>query len=72
MIIYLMTYLYITLYGCRQKLVEQTETKISKMREDFVNTKEILNKAMLSKEVLEQQKQEICTSATSGSLFSSL
>ena len=42
-----------------QKSLEQFETKLSKLREEFVNTKENLNKTQLDKDVLEQEKAEI-------------
>ncbi len=41
-------------------MIEQTDNKLSKTREDLVNTKEDLNKAMLSKEVLGQEQAELC------------
>ena len=42
------------------RVIEQNENKISKLKEDLVCTKEGLNRTMLDKEVLEQEKAEIC------------
>ena len=33
--------------------------KLSKMKDEFVNTKEQLNQTVLAKEVLEQEKREV-------------
>ena len=40
------------------KVIEQCESKISKLKEELVNTKEHLNRTCLEKDVLEQEKAE--------------
>ena len=42
-----------------QKVIEQCESKISKLKEDMLNTKEALNRALLEKDVLQQEKGEL-------------
>ncbi len=41
------------------KVIEQNEAKLSKIKDDLVNTKEQLNQTVLAKEVLEQEKREV-------------
>ena len=41
------------------KVIDQNESKLSKVKDDLVNTKEQLNQTVLSKEVLEQEKREV-------------
>ena len=40
-------------------MIDQNEAKLSKIKDDLVNTKEQLNQTVLSKEVLEQEKREV-------------
>ena len=40
-------------------MLEQNEAKLSKVKDDLVNTKEQLNQTVLAKEVLEQEKREV-------------
>ena len=40
-------------------MIEQCESKISKLKEDLLNTKEALNRALLDKDVLEQERAEV-------------
>ena len=42
-----------------QKVIEQTDARLSKLREEHVTTKEALSKTILEKEVLDQEKNEI-------------
>ena len=41
--------------------MEQLETKCSRLKEELVNTKEALNKAVLARDVIAHEKQEIGT-----------
>ena len=41
------------------KVIEQNEAKLSKIKDDLVNTKEQLNQTVLAKEVLDQEKREV-------------
>ena len=47
------------LYAYSQKVIEQCESKISKLKEDLLNTKEALNRALLDKDVLAQERAEV-------------
>jgi hypothetical protein len=40
--------------------MEQLDNKLTKLKEDLVNTKEQLNRTQLDKDVLEQEKSEAC------------
>ena len=40
-------------------MIDQLEHKNSNIKEELVSTKEALNRALLDKEVLEQQKSEV-------------
>ena len=51
--------LHVHLLVCSQKVIEQCESKISKLKEDLLNTKEALNRALLDKDVLEQERAEV-------------
>ena len=42
-----------------RRVIEQCENKLSKLKEDLVNTKEALNRALLENEVLDQEKRDI-------------
>lgn len=42
-----------------QRIIEQQEHKNSSLKEELVATKEALNRALLDREVLDQQRQEI-------------
>ena len=41
------------------RVIDQLEHKISTLKEELVGTKEALNRALLDKEVLDQQKSEV-------------
>ena len=40
-------------------MIEQNELKLSKVKDDLVNTKEALNQTQLAREVLDQEKAEV-------------
>ena len=42
-----------------QRIIEQQEHKNSSLKEELVATKEALNRALLDKEVLDQQRSEV-------------
>ena len=42
-----------------QRIIEQQEHKNSALKEELVATKESLNRALLDKEVLDQQRAEV-------------
>jgi hypothetical protein len=44
---------------CSQRVIEQSEHKLSKLKEDLVTTKEALNRTALDKDVLDQERLEI-------------
>lgn len=41
-----------------QHIIEQLEEKVSRLKEEHVNTKEALNKSQLQKDLLQNEKQE--------------
>ena len=49
---------------CSRRLMEQCESKATKLKEELVNTKEALNKATLQHEVLSYEKTELGTAVT--------
>ncbi|XP_076086637.1 uncharacterized protein LOC143057256 isoform X1 [Mytilus galloprovincialis] len=46
------------------RVIDQLEHKVSSIKEELVGTKEALNRALLDKEVLEQQKAEVSDALT--------
>ena len=55
---------------CSQRVIEQCEHKLSKLKEDLVGTKEVLNRTCLEKDVLDQEKMEIGTLVFAQFVFS--
>ena len=56
---YVHTVMYPFVFHYSAKVIDQNESKLSKVKDDLVNTKEQLNQTVLSKEVLEQEKREV-------------
>jgi len=46
---------------CSRRVLEQSEAKVTKLKEELVNTKEALNKASLEHEVLSHGRAELGT-----------
>lgn len=45
-------------FMCSQRIIEQLEEKVSRLKEEHVNTKEALNKTQLQKDLVQNEKQE--------------
>lgn len=48
----------ISLFVCSRRAAEQSENRVSKLKEELISTKELLGKTQLQQEVSEKDKEE--------------